>query len=115
MRERRLQWSGSGWSDREILLQVGKGTATGLMGLVFRIIPISGERWADIRRRSRGRCKGNAVPSAGVFFTKISGRGKTMSDDDETKTLSTIEKVIGLALASPIFLALALMVGLIAG
>jgi hypothetical protein len=37
-----------------------------------------------------------------------------MADDDETKTLSTREKVIGLALASPIFLALALIVGLIA-
>jgi hypothetical protein len=37
-----------------------------------------------------------------------------MADDDETRTLSTREKLIGLALASPIFLALALIVGLIA-
>ena len=33
-----------------------------------------------------------------------------MADDDETKTLSTRERLIGLALASPLLLVLALLI-----
>jgi hypothetical protein len=49
-----------------------------------------------------------------VYFLRENlAEAKTMADDDETKTMSTREKLIGLALASPIFLALALIVGLV--